>query len=114
MADETLEILATQSESPEKFQTIVRLIYQHVKGHPQPRATADSLVRMASASPYGLSQWMDALCEFKVWLDEQSRPADFAAMLGYLECTAASSEATAGGRSFVQVLDSMLREFGVE
>ena len=112
VSDASLEAMALACESPAKLQTLVRLFYQHAKSKPHLRCTGEEFLKRVSDSAYSLAQWINALCEFAAWIKKNGGASDLSTMLGYLECTAASAEAKAGGQTLGSLLAQMLASFG--
>jgi hypothetical protein len=107
-----LRLIALASSSPAKFTTVTRLMYQYSKLHPLNPPVGEVLLQEVDQSPYSMGDWIDTIDRFHNWLSDRERKVDFLAMLNYLDCCAASSEATEGGQKFSEVLDFMLQVFG--
>jgi hypothetical protein len=104
--------IADASRSPENFTLVVRLMYQYSKLHPFDTPVGELLFYQVNRSPFSLSDWIDAIAFFYAWLVDQERSVDFSAMLNYLDCCAASSDARESGQNFSTLLEGMLRVFG--
>ena len=109
-----LEMIALASRTAGRFVLMTRMFYQYGKSHPHGDQITDVIVAMVNASPYSLSDWVDAIDCFHQWLNKNGRKVDFLPMLRYLECCVASPEAKAGGQSFAQLVADMLDVAGYE
>src|SRR5689334_17981561 len=81
---QSLEYIAVASRSPSQFTVIVRLIYQYGKSHPHGDLVSDLILGYVNDSPFSLSDWMDAIEYFYLWLEKNGRKIDFLPMLQYL------------------------------
>ena len=111
----SLQRLAMACRSPHTLVTLTRLLYQYDKSHPDGgERIAESLFEMCDDSPFGLSDWLDAIEHFYNWLQLHSRVIDFAAMLKYMQCCIAAPDAKEPGQTFAGLITDMLEVCGYE
>jgi len=111
---QSLEHFALASRTPERFTLLTRLIYQYGKSHPHGDQVGEMIFEFVNASPFALSDWIDAIAFFHGWLEKHGRKIDFYPMLKYLECCVASPEAKEGGVTFSALVEDMLTVIGYE
>ena len=110
---ELLKILESSS-SPEKFNTIVRLIYVFSKTHPDGHTAIKILFENTDSSIYSLEEWINAIDYFDTWLSNNTRKADWKMMLGYIACCSQSPENKDIKHNFIELIDDMLLTYGFD
>lgn len=111
---QSLEAIALASRSPAKFTAISRLIYQYGKSHLNGANITDLILESTNESPFSLSDWIDAIEHFYLWLEKNNRKIDFLTMLEYLQCCVASPDAKEGGQTLSALLEDMLNVHGYD
>jgi hypothetical protein len=112
LSDKILIRLATNSDSPEEFSSIITSLYQDSKERPTGLTGADYFFKAVNYSIYPLKDWIKAVYYFNNWLLNEKRQASFLKQLGYLQCCEESPEHKDISFSFIQLLDDMLNQHG--
>jgi hypothetical protein len=109
-----LELIAIASRAPSQFTSLVRLIYQFTKSHPNTEQITATLLNQVSKSPFSLADWIESIDYFYNWLTKNQRKIDFLSMLSYLECCVASPDGKESGQTLAALLEDMLDFCGYE
>ncbi len=111
---QTLTHIALGCREPAKLTLMTRLIYQYAKAHPSGEPISDLLFKSVNTSPFGLSDWIDAIDYFHRWLTDRNRKIDLLPMIKYLDCCGESGDAKKTGQTLAALVEHMLDTFGYE
>ncbi len=109
MKEAPLEQLRKQFKDSPKI-----LAWMHARFEGQGAESLRQLIEEADASPFPLSQWVEALMVLDHWLLSRGLIADAGDQIGYLSCAAASATASANLEALPALVESMLADFGFE
>ncbi|WP_127717774.1 hypothetical protein [Halobacteriovorax sp. HLS] len=114
LCDSELLKILDASNSPQKFNTIIRLIYVYSKTRPDGHTAVKLLFENTDTSIYSLAEWIDAIDHFDSWLADNNRKADWKMMLGYIACCSQSPENKDIKHNFIELIDEMLNTYGFD
>jgi hypothetical protein len=114
ISDKDLEKIFTASNDPEKFNTVIKLLYSYTRSNPNGSLAVKLLINHVDTSHYSLSDWVDAINIFNTWLENEGRKTSWDMMLGYLACCTESPENKDIKHKFTDILSDMLNEHGFE
>ena len=112
VSDDQLMKIAAASLSVDHFNIIIKDCYRSSQGHPDRGRPFKTLFSYCDESIYSLTDWLRAYDHFRSYLSESGRSEDFQLMLGYLQCCSLSPENKDIKHDFVDLLQSMLDQFG--
>lgn len=101
------------SSTPAQFSNSVRLISQHCRSHPGGKGIFQRWIQAANESTFSLTEWIEALEGFSLWLSQRGHRIDLSNMLRYLECCTQLPDSRNTHAPLGDVLHLAIEKYGV-
>jgi hypothetical protein len=114
ITDLELEKIFVASSTPEKFNTVIKLVYEFTRTNPNGHLAVKLLFNQADTSHYTLNDWIEGINFFNSWLLKNDRKTGWKMMLGYLACCSESPENKDVKHKFNDLINDMLKAHGFD
>lgn len=112
LSDESIKRLLIATKDEGHLNSLFYFLSKSLKSSPDKKASGAILFTYVDDSEYELSQWIEAIAYFKIWLDENSRETSFEKVLGYISCCTSSPENKTIKFKLIDILKDMLKTHG--
>lgn len=112
LSDENIERILMASENEDQINSLFYFLSKSLKSSPDLKTSGSLLFNHVDSSDYDLSQWIETIHVFKLWLDKEKRSSNFDTVLGYISCCTNSPENKMIKFKLVDILNDMIKTHG--
>lgn len=112
LSDENIERILIASENEDQINSLFYFLSKSLKSSPDLKTSGSLLFSHVDSSDYDLSQWIETIHVFKLWLDKEKRISNFDTVLGYISCCTNSPENKMIKFKLVDILNDMIKTHG--
>lgn len=105
--------LAIHAPTPHSFLHLMRLIYHFHQTHPsENKSFYSNILQTMQNSSFPVSEWIEALSFFYIWLEKKERSLNLKKMLAYINCCLEAPEVLPVLPSLKDLLEQFLETYG--